>query len=94
MIEFLMDEELFTAEENEFLIEVITRAGKPVPHLCYHAQLGPIQACDTCMVEVDGKLARACATHVAEGMRVSTGSLRAAVAQAEAFDLSLSNHLL
>ena len=94
MIQFVMDGETVSAEKNEFLIEVIRRAGKPVPHVCYHAQLGPIQTCDTCMIEIDGKMARACATRVDEGMRVSTGSARATAAQAEAFDRILSNHLL
>src|SRR5258708_31343963 len=46
------------------------------------------------MVEVNGSMARACATRVSGGMRVSTGSPRAAAAQAEAFDRILSNHLL
>jgi len=94
MIEFMMDEELATAEKNELLIEVMMRTGKEVPHLCYHAQLGPIQTCDTCMVEVDGSTVRACATQVSAGMRVSTSPPRAAAARAEAFDRILSNHLL
>ena len=57
------------ARENEFLLEAIARHGVDVPQVCYHPQLGPIQTCDTCMVEVDGKLVRACATVVADGMR-------------------------
>src|SRR5436309_6624126 len=57
---------------DERLIELINRTGLNVPQVCYHPQLGPIQTCDTCMVEVDGKLVRACATHVAPGMNVST----------------------
>ena len=46
------------------------------------------------MVEVDGKLVRACATTVAAGMHVSTKSTGAAAAQREAFDRILGNHLL
>ena len=38
-----------------------------IPHVCYHPQLGPVQTCDTCMVEADGPLLRACATRVADG---------------------------
>ena len=48
--------------QGERLLDVINRAGIEVPQVCYHPQLGPIQTCDTCMVEVDGKLVRACAT--------------------------------
>ena len=44
-------------QPGERLIDLINRCGIEVPHVCYHPQLGPIQSCDTCMVEVDGKLA-------------------------------------
>ena len=76
------------------LIDVINRSGVEVPQVCYHPQLGPIQTCDTCMVEVDGKLIRACSTAAADGMNVITSSPRADAAQREAFDRILGNHLL
>ncbi len=94
MIELTVDQLSCGAEDGELLIEVIGRAGKKTPRICYHAQLEPIQTCDTCMVEADGRLVRACATRAAAGMQVSTDSSRAAAAQAEAFDRILSNHLL
>ena len=47
-------------QPGERLIDVINRSGVEIAQVCYHPQLGPIQTCDTCMVEVDGKLARAC----------------------------------
>jgi formate dehydrogenase major subunit len=46
------------------------------------------------MVEVDGKLVRACGTIAADGARVNTESPRAQAAQREAFDRILGNHLL
>ena len=79
---------------GERLIDLINRIGTQLPQVCYHHQLGPIQTCDTCMVEVDGKLVRACATEVADGMAISTESPRADAAQREAFDRILGNHLL
>jgi formate dehydrogenase major subunit len=82
------------AKTDERLIDVINRTGSKVPQVCYHPQLGPIQTCDTCMVEVDGRLVRACATSVSAGMNVSTNSAAATDAQREAFDRILSNHLL
>src|SRR6202050_4578786 len=81
-------------QAGERLIDLINRCGIEVPHVCYHQQLGPIQSCDTCMVEVDGKLLRACGTMAAEGMNVVTSSPRADAAQREAFDRILGNHLL
>src|SRR6201996_5821721 len=81
-------------QAGERLIDLINRSGVEVPHVCYHPQLGPTQTCDTCMVEVDGKLQRACGTLAAEGMNVVTSSPRADAAQREAFDRILGNHLL
>src|SRR5258708_9638185 len=79
---------------GERLIDVIGRAGIELPHVCYHPQLGPIQTCDTCMVEVDGELVRACATTVSQDMAVPTATERAQAARTEAFDRILSHHLL
>jgi formate dehydrogenase major subunit len=81
-------------EDGERLIEAINRMGVRLPQVCYHPQLGPIQSCDTCMVELDGKLVRACGTMAADGMKVVTSSSRADAAQREAFDRILGNHLL
>jgi formate dehydrogenase major subunit len=82
------------AAADERLIDVINRSGSKIPQVCYHPQLGPIQTCDTCMVEVDGRLVRACATSVSPGMIVATNSAAASEAQRQAFDRILSNHLL
>ncbi|MCU1274201.1 MAG: putative formate dehydrogenase, partial [Bryobacterales bacterium] len=82
------------ARIGERLIDVINRAKIELAQVCYHPQLGPIETCDTCMVEVDGKLVRACAAVVAEGMNVVTNSQAAVAAQREAFDRVLENHLL
>lgn len=79
---------------GELLIEVINRAGVQLPQVCYHPQLGPIQTCDTCMVEVDGELVRACGTKCTPGLTVTTNSTLAQEAQRDAFDRILSNHLL
>lgn len=79
---------------GEPLIAMLNRIGRAIPQVCYHPQLGPIQTCDTCMVEVDGKLARACGTGVADGMAVITEGDLIDRAQREAFDRILGNHLL
>jgi formate dehydrogenase major subunit len=79
---------------GERLVDLINRSGIQLSQVCYHPQLGPIQTCDTCMVEADGKLVRACATLAADGMLVDTRSQRASAAQREAFDRILSDHML
>ncbi len=48
---------------GEPLIDTINReTGKELAQVCYLQPLGPIETCDTCMVEVNGKLVRACGT--------------------------------
>src|SRR6266446_3686742 len=94
MVNVAIDGGVQEAQPDELLIDVINRTGGSVPHVCYHPQLGPVQTCDTCMVEVNGRLVRACATEVADGMKVSTKSAKASAAQVEALDRILTNHLL
>ena len=84
----------YEAQAGEHLIDLLNGINTLIPQVCYHPQLGPIQTCDTCMVEVNGKLVRACGTAVAEGMIVSTKSAVANAAQREAVDRILGNHLL
>ncbi len=82
------------AAAGELLVDIINRA-RPERHLaqvCYHPQMGPIQTCDTCMVEVNGKLVRACATEAAAQMSVVTEGARVDAAQRETFDRILENH--
>ncbi|MGH9597985.1 MAG: molybdopterin-dependent oxidoreductase, partial [Edaphobacter sp.] len=84
---------------GELLIDLLNRrtavhAQKAVPQVCYMQQMGPIQSCDTCMVKVNGELVRACATQVAGGMKVETAGEAVDIAQREAFDRILQNHLL
>ena len=87
------------AQTGELLIDALNRAATmrgvdPVPQVCYLPAMGAIGSCDTCMVEVDGKLVRSCEAHVASGESVLTRSAKADVAQREAFDRLLENHEL
>lgn len=79
---------------GELLVGVLNRLHRRLPQICYHAGLGPIQTCDTCIVEVDGELKRACATPVAAGMHVRTDAARAREAREEAMHRILGNHEL
>src|SRR5215469_9608198 len=82
------------AATGELLLEVILRE-KEIPHICYHSPLmGPIQTCDTCLVEVNGRLVRACGMKAEAEMNVVTESKRAKDARREAYDVILGNHML
>jgi formate dehydrogenase major subunit len=41
----------YKVEVGERLIDAVNRVGKELPQVCYHQQLGPIQTCDTYLVE-------------------------------------------
>ena len=60
MLQIVIDNANYDAEAGEHLVDVINRMGREIPQVCYHPQLGPIQTCDTCLVEVNGQLVRAC----------------------------------
>lgn len=94
MIKLILDGQEVVAEAGELLIDLLLQRDSKVPHVCYHHQLGSIQTCDTCLVESNGQLVRACATPVAAGMKIESKSARADAAQREAFDRILSNHML
>ncbi|MDE1160834.1 MAG: formate dehydrogenase subunit alpha [Acidobacteriaceae bacterium] len=85
------------AQVGEPLIEAINRAAAmreatSIPQVCYLKPMGAIGSCDTCMVELNGELVRACETPVAAAAKVLTASDRADMAQREAFDRILVNH--
>ncbi len=87
------------ARSGELLIDLLNRrtavhALRAVPQVCYLEQMGPIQSCDTCMVKANGELVRACATRVVAGMKVETMGEQVDVAQREAFDRILQDHML
>src|SRR5882762_9619574 len=43
------------AHPGERLVDLVNRMGLKLPQVCYHPQLGPIQTCDTCLVEINGQ---------------------------------------
>src|SRR5450631_4180007 len=92
MIQISIDGTTYDVASGDRLIDAINRAGVPLSQVCYLPILGPIQTCDTCIVEVDGKLVRACATVMSAGMKISTTASRAHAARTEAFDRILRNH--
>ena len=94
MTAIVIDGTEYHAPEGQRLIDTMNRAGLNLPQVCYHPQLGPIQTCDTCIVELNGELVRACATVAAPGMNVATAAPRARAARTEAFNRILRNHQL
>ena len=71
------------ARKGENIIRATDREGVYVPRFCYHDKLPIAANCRMCLVEVEKapKPLRACATPVAEGMKIYTHSVKAIGAQ-------------
>lgn len=93
-IEIDVDGEPRRALHGERLVSVLNHGKTVIPQVCYHESLGALETCDTCIVEVDGQLRRACAAFVRQGMRVRTNVADAVRAREEAVQRLLGNHEL
>ncbi len=84
------------ARKGQMIIQVTDQAGVYVPRFCYHEKLSIAANCRMCLVEVEKapKPLPACATPVAEGMKVFTRSARAIAAQKATMEFLLINHPL
>lgn len=84
----------YKAEVGKSILEIATDQKVYIPHICKHPNLQSIQTCDTCFVEVNGELVRACATQCEPDMNVNTSSDLVKEAQNEAMSRILKNHEL
>ncbi len=84
------------APKGAMLIQATDAQGIYVPRFCYHEKLSIAANCRMCLVEVEKapKPLPACATPVAEGMKVFTKSPRAISAQKATMEFLLVNHPL
>ncbi|MCC5858162.1 MAG: NADH-quinone oxidoreductase subunit G [Ectothiorhodospiraceae bacterium] len=84
------------APKGAMIIEVTDRNGVHVPRFCYHRKLSIAANCRMCLVDVEKapKPLPACATPVADGMKISTRSERALKAQKGVMEFLLINHPL
>ncbi|HEX9207830.1 MAG TPA: NADH-quinone oxidoreductase subunit NuoG [Steroidobacteraceae bacterium] len=84
------------ARKGAMLIQATDAQGIYVPRFCYHDKLSIAANCRMCLVEVEKapKPMPACATPVAEGMKVFTKSPRAISAQKATMEFLLINHPL
>ena len=84
----------YEAPEGTKILDILNQNGIEIPQICHVPEVDPIQTCDTCIVEVNGKLQRSCFTAAENGMSISLTSGRVKEAQTEAMDRLLENHLL
>ena len=84
------------ARKGEMIIRATDANGVYVPRFCYHDKLSIAANCRMCLVEVEKapKPLPACATPVAEGMKIFTQSQKAIGAQRATMEFLLINHPL
>ena len=84
------------ARKGQMVIQVTDANDIYVPRFCYHEKLTVAANCRMCLVEVEKapKPLPACATPVAEGMKVFTKSAKAIGAQKAVMEFLLINHPL
>ena len=82
------------APANATILEAARLINIDIPTLCYLKEINSIGACRICVVEVKGarSLVTACVYPVAEGMEVTTNSLKVQKARRMTLELILSNH--
>jgi len=78
------------------VMDAANKLGIYVPHFCYHKKLSIAANCRMCLVEIEKapKPMPACATPVADGMKVQTHSAGAKKAQNGVMEFLLINHPL
>ncbi|MEI8298572.1 MAG: NADH-quinone oxidoreductase subunit NuoG [Pseudomonadota bacterium] len=82
--------------KGQMIIHVTDASNVYVPRFCYHEKLSIAANCRMCLVEVEKapKPLPACATPIAEGMKIFTKSPRAISAQKATMEFLLINHPL
>ncbi|HIH2763026.1 MAG TPA: NADH-quinone oxidoreductase subunit NuoG [Candidatus Azoamicus sp.] len=86
----------FSAKRGTKIIEVADEAGIYIPRFCYHKKLSIAANCRMCLVEVEKapKLFPACATPIADGMKIFTNTAKVISAQRAVMEFLLINHPL
>jgi NADH-quinone oxidoreductase subunit G len=96
MINIEIDGKKVETPRGSTVMDAAHKAGVYIPHFCYHKKLSIAANCRMCLVEVEKapKPLPACATPVAEGMKVKTHSEMAVKAQKGVMEFLLVNHPL
>src|SRR5690606_10287477 len=89
-----LDDQPLRGAYDQPLIDFLNSHGVNIPSVCYHPALGPLQTCDTCWVQVEGVLERACTLRSRDGLRVATVDPPVLAAREEGMDRLLAKHEL
>jgi len=71
-VAFALDGEDVPFHPGETIIQAATRAGRYIPHLCWHPEFAPHGSCRLCTVKVNGRVGAACTMEAATGQEVES----------------------
>jgi len=92
MITVYINNKAVSVTKGTKVLHAAAKAGYPVPHLCYHEDLPAFGNCGVCVVEIGGRIVRACSTPCEDGMKVTTCSKKLLDLRREAVEIILSQH--
>ena len=96
MLNIEIDGKALEVEHGSSIIDAADKVGIAIPRFCYHPKLSVAANCRMCLVQVENfnKPLPACATPVADGMKIFTRSKSAIEAQKSVMEFLLINHPL
>jgi [NiFe] hydrogenase diaphorase moiety small subunit len=71
---FSLDGQDVQFESGESILQAATRAGRYIPHLCWHPDFVPHGSCRLCSVKVNGRSAAACTAQAAAALEVESNT--------------------
>ena len=94
MIDIIVNEKVYQAEEGSLLIDLLIQNGIKIPYFCYHESLGADGNCRMCMVEIEGQKRPqiSCDTFIKKGMEVRTNTESIRDLRTDILELELINH--
>lgn len=96
MLQIEIDGKTLEVEHGSSIIDAADKVGIAIPRFCFHKKLSVAANCRMCLVQVENfnKPLPACATPVAEGMKIFTRSKATVEAQQSVMEFLLINHPL
>ncbi|WP_137719158.1 NADH-quinone oxidoreductase subunit NuoG [Methylobacillus flagellatus] len=96
MLNIEIDGKAVEVDHGTTIIDAADQLGIDIPRFCYHKKLSVAANCRMCLVQVEkfNKPLPACATPVADGMKIYTRSKSAVEAQKSVMEFLLINHPL
>lgn len=96
MLKIEIDGKQVEVDHGTTIIDAADKLGVEIPRFCYHKKLSVAANCRMCLVQVEkfAKPLPACATPVADGMKIFTRSKAAIEAQQSVMEFLLINHPL